>query len=75
MILAELDTTLLAIVGTMIGAGVVVLKWLMSRTDKMWDWIKHEEETVHTKILETLAVITQTQLEIIRILKDHEKAA
>ena len=72
----ELDTTLLTIVGLMIGTGVAVLKWLMGRNDKMWDWMRKEEDEVHAVIVAALADIAKTQrdlrdtqLEIIRLLK------
>ena len=71
---AELDTTLLAIVGSMIATGVAVLRWLMSRNDRMWEWMKKEEEEVHAKILESLDSITKTQLEIIQLLKERPAA-
>ena len=72
--MAELDTTLLTIVASMIGTGVVVLRWLMARNDKMWDWMRKEEEEVHAKILESLDSITKTQLEIIQLLKERPAA-
>jgi len=81
MILAELDTNLLAIVASMIGAGVATLRWLMTRTDKLWEWMRTEEADIHQKILAALASlaisqkeIAETQLEILRLLRRQEEA-
>jgi hypothetical protein len=71
--LAELDTTLLGIIAALIAGQTFILKWLMARSDRVVDSLgdavasfksfEKEEVTIHANIVET-------QLEIIRLLKE-----
>lgn len=74
------ELTLLGLIATLIGSQTVVVKWLMSRSDRLvtqlttavtaFQTFEQMEDEVHSKIIDSMATMVATQERILTILND-----
>jgi len=79
------EITLLGLIATLIGSQTVVVKWLMSRSDRLvteltkavasFQRFETLEDEVHTKIIDSLAKLATTQERILTVLTEMREGA